>query len=174
MLAVVIAEEAIALKTEAKKTESEPKTRDVMSSKIVVGLDGGATGDRAVDYASRLAKMIGDCELILAFVIEWSPYTFQTPEENEERHKRREDEISQANERVVAPAVKSVTDGGLEARGVVMHGDVADRLDKLAQQEGATQIVVARSSDTGIKSRFFGSSTQNLVMHAQVPVTVVN
>lgn len=145
-----------------------------MSSKIVVGLDGGATGERAVAHAAELARLIGECELILAFVIEWSPYTFQTPEENEQRHKRREEEIAQAKSRIVDPAVEAAKSSGLEARGIVRHGDVADSLEQIAKSEGANQIVVARSSDSGIKSRIFGSSTANLVMHASVPVTVVN
>lgn len=145
-----------------------------MSSKIVVGLDGGATGERAMAHAAELARLIGDCELILAFVIEWSPYTFQTAEENEQRHKRREEEITQAKTRIVDPAVEAATDKGLTARGIVRHGDVADSLEKIAKTEGANQIVVARASEHGIKSRIFGSSTANLVMHASVPVTVVN
>jgi nucleotide-binding universal stress UspA family protein len=143
-------------------------------SKIVVGLDGGATGERAVAHAAELANLIGECELILAYVIEWSPYSFQTPEENEQRHKRREEEISLAKSRIVDPAVKAATNKGLSARGVVRHGDVADSLERIAKEEGANQIVVARSSDSGIKSRIFGSATANLVMHASVPVTVVN
>ena len=145
-----------------------------MSSKIVVGLDGSDAGDRALAYASDLAKLIGNCELVLAFVIEWSPYTFQTAEENEQRHKRREEEISQANSRIVSPAVEKANGNGVSARGVVKHGDVADSLEKLAKEEGANQIVVARASDTGFKNRIFGSSTANLVMHASVPVTVVS
>ena len=86
-----------------------------MSSKIVVGLDGGEAGDRALAYASDLAKLIGECELVLAFVIEWSPYTFQTAEENEQRHKRREEEISQAKSKIVTPAVERATSNGMSA-----------------------------------------------------------
>jgi len=145
-----------------------------MSSKIVVGLDGSEAGDRALAYASDLAKLIGECELVLAYVIEWSPYTFQTAEENEQRGKRREEEISQAQDRIVTPAVEKATANGLNARGVVNHGDVADSLERIAKTEGANQIVVARASDTGFKNRIFGSSTANLVMHASVPVTVVS
>ena len=57
-----------------------------MSAKIVIGLDGSGSGERAVAYAKKQAKLIGKCELIAVYVIEWSPYSFQTPEENEERH----------------------------------------------------------------------------------------
>ena len=144
-----------------------------MSTKIVVGLDGSGSGSRAVAHAQRMGSLIGDCELILVYVVEWSPFTFQTPEENAERHKRREEEIKMAMERVVTPAVEAAKKDGHAARGIVRHGDVADLLDSIAVEEGAAQIVVARTSESGIKQRIFGSSTANLVMNARVPVTVV-
>ncbi len=144
-----------------------------MSSKIVVGLDGSASGDRAVAYARKTADLIGKCELILVHVIEWSPYAFQTPEENEMRHKRREEELELATTRIVDPAVEVLKKHGIDAKGVVRHGDVADLLNKIAVDEKADQIIVARSSEHGLVERVFGSSTVKLVAHASVPVTVV-
>ena len=145
-----------------------------MTTKLVIGMDGHQSGGRAVDYARRLAGLIGDCELIVAYVIEWSPFSFQTAEENEQRHKRREEEIATAMERVVDPTVKLLSDAGFKARGVVRHGDVADTLNAISESEGAEQIIVARVSDGGFANRIFGSATSNLVMSASVPVTVVN
>lgn len=141
--------------------------------KLVIGLDGHSSGEKALEFAKGIAKRVDDCELIVAYVIEWSPFTFQTPEENEQRHKRREEEISTALERVVNPAVAALTEAGFNARGRVRHGNVADTLDAIAHDESASQIIIARSSEGGITSRIFGSSTANLVMNARVPVTVV-
>ena len=144
-----------------------------MSTKLLVGLDGHSSGERALAYGEEMAKLIGACELLVVYVIEWSPYSFQTPEENAERHKRREEEISTAMERVVTPALARLNDAGLTATGLVRHGNVADTLNAVAVKEGATQIVVARSTESGLSKRIFGSSTANLVMEAKVPVTVV-
>ncbi|MDW4497079.1 universal stress protein [Sulfitobacter sp. D35] len=144
-----------------------------MTTKIVVGLDGESSGERAVAFARTLAERMDACEVILVYVIEWSPFTFQTAEENAQRHKRREEEIEAATSRVVEPAVAALTKNGMNARGVVRHGDVAEILERIASEEGATQIVVARKSETGFAQRLFGSSTVNLVTHASVPVTVV-
>lgn len=141
--------------------------------KLVIGLDGQSSGDKALDFAKALAAKTSECELIVVYVIEWSPFSFQTAEENAERHKRREEEISIAMERVVNPAVKTLTDAGLSARAIVRHGDVADTIDDIAHKEGANQIIVARNSAGGLTSRIFGSSTANLVMNARVSVTVV-
>ncbi|UWQ17290.1 universal stress protein [Jannaschia sp. M317] len=144
-----------------------------MTTKLVVGLDGHGSGERALAHAQRLAQLIGDCEIVVAYVVEWSPFSFQTAEENEQRHKRREEEISTATERMITPAVAALEAAGLSASGIVRHGDVADTLNAISKEVGAEQIVVARSSEGGFAKRFFGSSTSNLVMGASVPVTVV-
>lgn len=144
-----------------------------MPTKLLVGLDGTDSGERALAHAKRLATLIGDCEILVAYVIEWSPFTFQTPEENAQRHKRREEELKIAHERVVDPAVKALAADGFTAQALIRHGDVAETLNALAVENGAEQIVVARSSEGGFSKRIFGSSTSNLVMHATVPVTVV-
>lgn len=144
-----------------------------MTVKIVVGLDGTDTGDRALAFAKDLAQKIDGCELLAIYVIEWSPFTFQTAEENEQRHKRREEEIALATSRIVDPAVAGLKEAGFSATGLVRHGDVAETLNKLTVEHGGSQIIVGRSSADGFTKRLFGSSTQNLVMHADVPVTVV-
>ncbi len=144
-----------------------------MTAKIVIGLDGSEAGDRAVAYAKKLSSLIGDCELIALYVIEWSPFSFQTAEENAERHKRREAEIAAATSRIVEPAVNALKAEGFVARGMVKHGHVADSLNAVAMAEKADQIVVARASDGGIASRVFGTSTAHLAMTAEVPVTIV-
>lgn len=144
-----------------------------MTVKIVIGLDGTDTGDRALAHAKDLASRIEGCELLVAYVIEWSPFTFQTAEENATRHKRRDEEINLATSRIVTPAVTALQEAGFTASGIVRHGDVADTLNRLTVDAGGAQIIVGRASADGFTRRVFGSSTQNLVMHADVPVTVV-
>ncbi len=144
-----------------------------MTAKLVIGLDGEGSGSRALSHAKRLAGLIGECEIVVVYVVEWSPFTFQTAEENAMRHKRREEELKIAHERVVDPAVASLKSEGFSASGIVRHGDVADTLNAISVEQGADQIVVARSSEGGFAKRLFGSSTANLVMSASVPVTVV-
>jgi nucleotide-binding universal stress UspA family protein len=120
-----------------------------------------------------MATLIGDCEIVVAYVIEWSPFSFQTAEENAMRHQRREEEIDIATKRILEPAMKALKDDGFKVSGVLRHGDVAETLNAIAEEEGAEQIIVCRASEGGFAKRIFGSSTGNLVMNASVPVTVV-
>ena len=116
---------------------------------IVVGLDGSDAGARALEFAKAQAKQAGDCTIAICYVIEWSPFSFQTAEENEQRHKRREEELSQARERVLDPAVAETKAAGHKVEGIIKHGDVADILDDVAKSHNASQItgrLVAASS----------------------------
>ena len=140
---------------------------------IIVGLDGSEAGARALAFATQQAKLIGDCEIAICYVIEWSPFSFQTPEENEQRHKRREEELSMAQERIINPAVKQAKADGFEVEGIVKHGDVADILEDLATRKKASQIVVGRVGARGIKERLFGGVTGRLVAASSVPVTII-
>ena len=140
---------------------------------IVVGLDGSEAGARALAFAKDQAKLIGDCDIAICYVIEWSPFTFQTPEENEQRHKRREEELKLAHERVLDPAVEETRSEGHEVQGIVRHGDAADILDMVAKQHNACQIVVGRVGARGLKERVFGGVTGRLAASASVPVTII-
>ncbi|MBW4961330.1 universal stress protein [Sulfitobacter sp. CW3] len=143
------------------------------TSTIVVGLDGGEAGNRALAFATTQAKLIGDCTLKIVYVIEWSPFSFQTSEENAERHKRREEELSMARERIMEPAVKAATEMGLSVDGIVKHGDVSDILDDIAKKNNALQIVVGRVGLRGLKERMFGGVTGRLAVASSVPVTII-
>lgn len=140
---------------------------------IVVGLDGSEAGARALTFAKNQASLIGDCTIALCYVIEWSPFSFQTKEENEQRHRRREEELKLAHERVLDPAVQDAKDKGFDVVGIVRHGDASDILESIAKQHGAIQIVVGRVGARRLKERLFGGVTGRLVASASVPVTII-
>jgi nucleotide-binding universal stress UspA family protein len=143
-----------------------------MSECLVVGIDDSECSLRALDFAVTRAKRSG-ARIILSFIIEWSPYSFNTPEENEVRHKRREEEIEKANSSVLDPALNRLAETGLSATAIVRHGNVADVLSEVAKENDADQIIVGRIGESGLKSMLFGSVTSKLVQTSTIPVTVV-
>ncbi|MEP2027220.1 MAG: universal stress protein [Paracoccaceae bacterium] len=140
---------------------------------LVVGLDGSPAGDKALAFAKLQANRMEDCAIAICYVIEWSPFSFQTPEENAQRHSRREEELKLAHDRVLDPAVAATKSDGFEATGTVRHGDVAEILAELAEEQGAAQIIVGRVGARGLKDRVFGSVSGRLVASATVPVTII-
>ena len=143
-----------------------------MTDTLLVGVDGSDGGVRAADFAARRAKD-GNARLIVAYVIEWSPYSFNTPEENEQRHKRREEEISRAESEILKPLVESLTKDGIKAEGMVRHGHAAEVLSALAMENKASQIFIGRRGLSKMKALLFGSVAGSLVQISPVPVTVI-
>jgi nucleotide-binding universal stress UspA family protein len=112
--------------------------------------------------------------LLVAHVIEWSPFSFSTPQENEERHMRREEEIQRAHSEIIDPIVAEFREQGIDAEGLVRHGHAADTLLALAQEYEATNIMIGRQGGSSrIKAQLFGSVASTLVQITDRPVTVV-
>jgi nucleotide-binding universal stress UspA family protein len=140
--------------------------------RFLVGIDGSDCGDRALDAAARQARA-AEAELLICYVISWSPYTFSTPEENAERHRRREEELHAARTKLLEPRVAELSDTGLDVSAVARHGHPVKTLVQLAGEREADIIVVGRSGDTPLKTRIFGGTAAGLVQSAPVPVLVV-
>ncbi|MGB5212807.1 MAG: universal stress protein [Anderseniella sp.] len=143
-----------------------------MTNRILLAVDGSPGSGKAIKFALECAKNSG-AKVIVAYVIEWSPYSFNTPEENAERHQRRNQEIDRATSSIVDPVVAKLKKAGIDAAGQVRHGHPAQTLAELAQETDASQIFIGRLGETGLKSMIFGSVAANLVQTSSVPVTVV-
>jgi nucleotide-binding universal stress UspA family protein len=143
-----------------------------MKQVLLVGTDCSKCSNRALEYAKKWART-SDLRLYVAYVIEWSAFTFNTPQELEQRHKRREAELQQAQERVIDPIIEQLVAEGIDAHGVIRHGHPAETLNELASELGATNIVIGRRGQSAIKAKLFGSATSTLVQIADHPVTVV-
>jgi nucleotide-binding universal stress UspA family protein len=143
-----------------------------MEQKLLVGIDCSTCSDRALEYAAAWAESSG-IPLLVVHVIEWSPYSFNTPMENEVRHQRREAELERARAEIVDPVVKRLREQGIEAEGLIRHGHPAHTINELAAEAGVTNIIVGRRGTSRIKSQLFGSVPSTLVQVADIPVTVV-
>jgi nucleotide-binding universal stress UspA family protein len=143
-----------------------------MSNTLLVGYDGSDGARRAVRFAAQCARVAGD-RVIIAHVIEWSPYSFHTLQELEERHKRREEELERARGQIVEPLMQELQTQGTTTECMVRHGQVPEVLVNLAQEQGASQLIVGRRGHSKLQALLFGSVASNLVQISPVPVTVV-
>lgn len=143
-----------------------------MSWKIVVGHDGSPSAERALNYAIDAAKARNG-SLVVAHILEWSPYSFLTPTEIEERHTRRKEELERAETALLQPLVKKVADSGIEVTTALKYGHIAETLCNIAKDEGADHMVIGRTGHSNLSSRLFGSVAGTLCQASPVPVTVV-
>ena len=143
-----------------------------MTQCMLLAVDGSQGGDRALEYSIAQVKD-RDIKLVVAYVIEWSLYSFNTPEENAERHKRREVEISRAKKTIIDPAMEKLAGHNIKAESIVRHGAPVETLNELAKKHDVDQIVIGRRGQSGIKSLLFGSVAGSLIQTSEVPITVV-
>ena len=143
-----------------------------MPSKIVVGYDGCPASRRAVDFAIDSAKLTG-ASVLVAYVLEWSPYSFLTPEELDERHKRRSEELERAKAAVTEPLLAEVAKSGVPVTADIRYGHVAETLSTIIAESGASHVVVGRTGESPIAARIFGSVALSLAQISPVPCTLV-
>lgn len=137
---------------------------------FVVGIDGSDCSRRAAGFAAERARKLG-AKIVLLGVIEWSRYSFYTPEELETRSRDRSAETRRVETQVLEPLAKDMM--GLEVSCTVRHGHAADTLRAVAEEVGATQIFIGRQGHSSFGDAFFGGVTNRIVSTATVPVTVV-
>lgn len=139
---------------------------------VLIGVDNSDSSTRAVEFALERASA-ENLQIVVAHVIHWSPFSFNTPTENEERHGRKNAEIEAAQEQVIAPMVAIVEAAGAKATTQVRHGNPSETLVDIAAEVGANHIVVGRTGDSGLREAIFGSVVMKLVHTSPLPVTVV-
>jgi nucleotide-binding universal stress UspA family protein len=139
---------------------------------VIVGVDGSEAGVRAAQFAADHVGQQG-AQVVVAYVVPWSPYTPTTPQENERRSVTKREEIASAHEHIVDPIVAGLAEQGVTAEPVVRHGHPAETLSDLAVERGAQHLVVGRRGQSKVKTLLFGSTPGNLIQIATVPVTVV-
>lgn len=142
-----------------------------MPGTVLVGVDKGDASKRAVEFARDRAKALG-VTLVLAHIVPWSPYSFNTPEENEMRSARRKSELAAAEEQILEPA-RAAAGEDVECITVAKHGDRAELLNALAREHDSFHILVGRTGERQMKTKLFGSVPGQLIQMADVPVTVV-
>ena len=143
-----------------------------MSTKYIVAYDGSDASGRALAFAVECASKNG-ASILVAHVLEWSPYSFLTPEELEERHKRRGEELDRAKTATVDPIVESVSAQSIAVDSVIKYGHVAETLVDIANETGGTQLIIGRTGHSGLATRVFGSVAGTLAQIAPVPCTIV-
>lgn len=143
-----------------------------MSNVFIVGYDGTEDGRRALDFALERAKS-QNAEVHIVYVLEWSPYSFLTPEELEKRHARRKEEVELASTQIMSPLLKELEGSGIKVEGVIRYGKIPEVICDVAKKAGAMQIIVGRNGGSDIAARVFGSVPGTLIQIAPVPITVV-
>jgi nucleotide-binding universal stress UspA family protein len=137
-----------------------------MKRAIVVGVDGSACSDAAVERAIELAAGLGDA-LVVAYAVE--PPFRSVGDEWRESQKALE-ELGGA---VVDRAVARATEAGVEVEAALVPKRPAEALLAIAAERDARMIVVGTASERPLTGLILGSMPHKLVHRSSTPVLVV-
>jgi nucleotide-binding universal stress UspA family protein len=143
-----------------------------MTDKYLVACDGSPASGRALKLAIEQARTTG-ASIILVHVLEWSPGSFLTPEELEQRQEHRSEIVKRAESTLIEPLIEAVTSEGVGVESVIRYGHVSATLARIAEKEGVGQMFLGRTGHSTLASLVFGSVTISLAQIAPVPCTIV-
>jgi nucleotide-binding universal stress UspA family protein len=139
---------------------------------ILIGIDSSAESDRALNLGLSMAAG-AKASVLIVHAIPWSPYSFQTNEENEFRAGEREHEIEAATTQLLEPALAKAKEAGVVAEGITRHGHPVELLVDLAEERDIDHIVVGRTGESKMKKVLYGGIPGRLILNSPVAVTVV-
>lgn len=140
--------------------------------KFVVAYEGSPGDSSLLDYAIHRAKK-ENASLLLVHILEWSPYSFLTHQELEERKARRTEEMDRAKTAVLDPAMEKVKAAGVDVSCQLRYGSVVELVCDIAKKESAAMIFVGRAGSQSMATRVFGSVPIGLAQVAPVPTVIV-
>lgn len=143
---------------------------------VLVGVDRSEACRRAVQFALSRAR-INDWRVTVVHVINWSKFSWNTLEENQQRPVTRKKELKQAQKFVIDPLLdwageQGLTDG-VPVETEIHFGHPYEVINDLAVEGGYDAVVVARTGESRLKEAIFGSTASRLVQHSAIPVVVV-
>jgi nucleotide-binding universal stress UspA family protein len=132
---------------------------------IVVGYDGSACGDAALESALEFAGELGDSVTV---VFGYAPPGLWGGEIAEH-----EEAIEELGEKVVAKAKSQAAAKGVEIEAQLIAKRAAEALIEVAEQRDARMIVVGSYGDPPLKGMILGSTPNKLLHMSERPVLIV-
>jgi len=140
---------------------------------ILVPTDFSECGNYALSYAASLARMFG-ASILCVHVIEpmvptvgYSGMTEPLPIADIS------DQLEDSAERELPRIAEGEECAGLEVEELIVHGEAASEIVRVARDRKVDLIVVSSHGRTGWGRILFGSTAEAVVRHASCPVLVV-
>ena len=160
-----------AIQSSNYKAQSSVQVMKVRS--ILLPTDFSECGNYALSYATSLARKFG-ASIICVHVIEpivptvgYSGMTEPLPIADIS------DQIEDSAERELPKFAECEECAGLEVEELIVHGDAASEIVRVARQRQVDLIVISSHGRTGLGRILFGSTAEAVVRHASCPVLVV-
>lgn len=143
-------------------------------SRILLPVDGSATGKRAGRAAADLSRMSGQPITVLSVVVDRDimPSELMGPGKIHTR------DIQESRQREGKATVKAAADAlreqGLTVDEEILVGDPAQEIIQRTREVDAPLVVIGRRGLTGFRELVMGSVSNKVVHYAECPVLVIN
>ena len=149
-----------------------------MFSRVLVPLDGSKVGEAALPVIERLVDKLAPgtkVDLILIGVITLLRHWVVVGEASAPVSYT-EDELTIIKERVsnyLTSTGEALKNKGINVRTIVSSGNAADEIIKAAEENNADLIAMSTHGRSGLRRLAFGSITDKVLHHSNVPVLMV-
>lgn len=144
-----------------------------MSQTIVVGFDGSACAEQALQKAIWIGKGFEDGRLIIVYGHSIGTGAVWRSQPDLAEIAREKEHIRVAAAEFLDEAVNRVRESGLQVESVVRWESPADALLEVAREDDAVLIVVGSHGAGSTLSRLLGHVPHKLLHHSPVPLLVV-
>lgn len=144
-----------------------------MYQRILIPIDGSATGERAFQEATRLAA--DQAQLRLVYVIE-EIYPLDTEGYAFIDYAALQQAVRKTGERTLAQAAEKLRESGVAAETALLEANgerVASVIDREALNWQADLIVIGTHGRSGLSRLLLGSVAEGVVRGSSVPVLLV-
>jgi nucleotide-binding universal stress UspA family protein len=140
---------------------------------ILVPIDFSECGNYALSYGAALARSFG-ASIICVHVIEpMAPAVGYSGMSEPLPIADISDQLEDSAERELPKIAESEECAGLEVEELIVHGEAASEIVRVAKDRQVDLIVVSSHGRTGLGRILFGSTAEAVVRHASCPVLVV-
>ncbi len=145
-----------------------------MAKTIVVPVDGSELGERAIPWASQLARQLG-LSVTLVRVVPWPDIPasefggYISPETYDQVIAAEQETAREYLDRLQSQWSKD----GLTVLTVIRHGKATEGIHDVADELGAYAIAMASHGRGGFQRLVLGSVAERLIQQATIPVLLV-
>ena len=136
-----------------------------MSTTLVLGYDESPSANAALSATIRIAPVVG-AKVVVVFGFYISPLGGL-------QHGSIRDALEEVGRHVVGRAVADLEAAGIEVESRLVSGKPADALIEVAEEVGASAIVVGTVGENPIAGALLGSVVLRLIQRSPLPVLVV-
>lgn len=146
-----------------------------LSKKILVAIDGSPQSDKAAEEAVRLASISGPKFKSRLHAVMVLP-SMKTPSFTDFFPDKPATEMpgwQEKRDRLFYVVEKAAREAGVELEALVVYGDPAEELMRMAEEKGCDVIVVGSSGKGRMKRTLLGSVSAKVSNHAHCSVYIV-